>query len=117
MEWGYINATPRTLVHIPFYKHNGITFIQKNDKIYVRGSKFIETLRISTRSIGKQRRLERLMRDQCLLTYRTRVVFDGKKTLYGIIAARALGAASALMVNPLENWAEVLPSGLLGFEF
>lgn len=117
MEWGYIKSTPRTRQHIKFYKEHGITFIEKNEKIYVRGSRFLETLKITTRQVGRERRLQKLLVHQSLLTYKTKVILDGKSTVYGIIAARALGPISALMVNPLENWAEVLPSGLIGFDF
>jgi len=115
MEWGYILSNPTTIKHLEFYKEHRITYIQKSGRIYIRGHKFLEELKISTRSIGRERRLQRLLLNQCLLTYKTKVIFNGGPPVYGIIAASKLGHISALMVNPLKNYAEVLPIGLLGY--
>lgn len=116
MEWGYISLNPITSKHIDFYTEYGITHIVKNERIYVRGHKFLSELRISTRPTGRERRIQRMIQNQWLLTYKTKVIFDGGHPVYGIIAASKLGRVSALMMNPLSNWSEVLPVGLLGFD-
>lgn len=114
MEWGYIPINKITTKHIKFYQERGITHIVKNNRVYVRGSKFLETLKISTRPVGRNKRGERLLKSQSLLTYKTRIMFNGASPVYGVIATSRLGEWSALMVNPLEDWSEVLPVGLLG---
>lgn len=117
MEWGYISVNPITNKHLDFYKEHHITHVVKNNRIYVRGSNFLETLKISTREIGKSLRTERILTNQWLLTYKTKVIFNGGPPVYGIVAASKLGRLSALMVNPLNNWAEVVPRGLIGSDF
>lgn len=114
MIWGYIELNNRTIKHIGFYTEHRIPHLVKNNRIYIQGNSFLDTLKISSRSVGKNRRVDRLVRNQSFLTYCTKVQFDGKDPVFGIVAAQKLGHASALMMNPLKDWSEVIPRGLIG---
>ena len=114
MIWGYIPLNSRTNRHVKFYTAHDIPYLVKNERVYVRCSSFLEELKISSRPTGKNLRAERLIRNGTFLTYSTKVSFDGKEPVYGIVAAQKLGVVSALMMNPLHDLSEVVPRGLIG---